>query len=260
MSDWLTQFKPIEALGWSVREGQRKLGDSIITTLDQKGPLVGLKIKEGQTLDTCSIDTCLNPPLARGWCNKHYQRWYKHGDPLTVLSPSQVRVSKPKNCAVEGCGPASTLTRGYCSGHHYRLQKYGDPLATPLRLPVITDPVERFWTRVDKSAGADGCWIWTGPVERRRPSASPYGIFAVDGKQIRAHRYIYQVVNKVILNSGQPIHHTCSNTICQNPKHLQVTTQRDNTAEMLERRFYVNRIKELEQELESLKQSCSCIR
>ncbi len=30
----------------------------------------------------CSIDGCGMPHYARGWCNAHYQRWTKHGDPL----------------------------------------------------------------------------------------------------------------------------------------------------------------------------------
>lgn len=30
----------------------------------------------------CSVAKCSNPTLARGWCRKHYQRWYKHRDPL----------------------------------------------------------------------------------------------------------------------------------------------------------------------------------
>ncbi len=29
----------------------------------------------------CSIDGCGNPHQARGWCNKHYQRWLSRGDP-----------------------------------------------------------------------------------------------------------------------------------------------------------------------------------
>lgn len=38
-------------------------------------------------MNTCSIDTCDNPVLARGWCKKHYLRWYKHGDPLFKKDP-----------------------------------------------------------------------------------------------------------------------------------------------------------------------------
>lgn len=30
----------------------------------------------------CSIDGCNNPAKTRGWCGKHWSRWYTHGDPL----------------------------------------------------------------------------------------------------------------------------------------------------------------------------------
>jgi len=41
MSTWVEQFKPVSDTGWSVRPGQEKLGNAIITTLDQHGILVG---------------------------------------------------------------------------------------------------------------------------------------------------------------------------------------------------------------------------
>ena len=33
------------------------------------------------TQRTCSIDGCTNPSARRGWCGKHYARWYRTGDP-----------------------------------------------------------------------------------------------------------------------------------------------------------------------------------
>lgn len=30
----------------------------------------------------CSIEDCTTPAKSRGWCEKHYRRWYEHGDPL----------------------------------------------------------------------------------------------------------------------------------------------------------------------------------
>jgi hypothetical protein len=35
----------------------------------------------------CTIQGCLNKARHRGWCNKHYQRWLRHGDTGTVLTP-----------------------------------------------------------------------------------------------------------------------------------------------------------------------------
>lgn len=32
----------------------------------------------------CVIDGCENAVLARGWCRKHYLRWYKTGDPTKL--------------------------------------------------------------------------------------------------------------------------------------------------------------------------------
>jgi hypothetical protein len=32
----------------------------------------------------CLIDGCENAAWARGWCDMHYQRWRKHGDPTAV--------------------------------------------------------------------------------------------------------------------------------------------------------------------------------
>jgi hypothetical protein len=31
--------------------------------------------------DTCSIPSCGRPVRTRGWCNRHYQRWLRLGDP-----------------------------------------------------------------------------------------------------------------------------------------------------------------------------------
>jgi len=32
-------------------------------------------------IDACSIDYCTRRRVARGWCNLHWRRWRKHGDP-----------------------------------------------------------------------------------------------------------------------------------------------------------------------------------
>lgn len=60
----------------------------------------------------------------RGWCNTHYQRWFKHGDPLWKRGP--------KVCSVnQDCTPgAQAVAFGLCNKHYQRLMRYGDPLMT----------------------------------------------------------------------------------------------------------------------------------
>lgn len=38
-------------------------------------------------LTTCSIADCDDPVRSRGWCEKHYIRWRRNGDPLLVKTP-----------------------------------------------------------------------------------------------------------------------------------------------------------------------------
>ena len=42
-------------------------------------------------MNTCIVDGCAKPSIARGWCHMHYQRWRTHGDPLVVLIERSVR-------------------------------------------------------------------------------------------------------------------------------------------------------------------------
>ena len=42
----------------------------------------------------CAVDGCdtpTSPSGARGWCARHYQRWLRHGDPLTTHPPGRRR-------------------------------------------------------------------------------------------------------------------------------------------------------------------------
>ena len=39
----------------------------------------------------CSIHTCDKPAFARGWCEKHYYRWLRRGDPLAETPKERIR-------------------------------------------------------------------------------------------------------------------------------------------------------------------------
>lgn len=38
-------------------------------------------LRSDRKVKKCSISDCPNKHKARGWCDKHYQRWERHGDP-----------------------------------------------------------------------------------------------------------------------------------------------------------------------------------
>lgn len=73
----------------------------------------------------CSMDGCGQPSTRRGWCEMHYVRWYRHGDPNVILKP---KIARDPTCTIEGCGKLHTA-RGLCSGHYKRFQRHGDPRA-----------------------------------------------------------------------------------------------------------------------------------
>lgn len=85
---------------------------------------------------------------------------------------------------------------------------------------------ERFWRKVEKT---DGCWLWTGQIER-----NGYGRIAAGGaggRMLMVHRVAYELLVGAI-PVGLEIDHVaargCIHRNCVNPDHLEPVTHREN--------------------------------
>ena len=94
-----------------------------------------------------------------------------------------------------------------------------------------------FYSEKDRKTG---CRNWIGST-----NTDGYGRVRWKGKVASAHRLAYESYNGPI-PMGTVIHHKCSNTRCVNINHLQAVSHQENSAEMMERQYYLKKIAELE--------------
>lgn len=161
------------------------------------------------------------------------------------------RTAKTGTCSL--CGPVQVYLKSkgtryppeqkqiICINKIRESKRKGDPRPTE---------TQRFLAKFVISA-EDDCWLWSG---KKTTGKKPYGALQINKKTVLAHRYSYVYFTGNLLHSYDSVHHKCSTQLCVNPKHLQVASRADNTLEMLERRYYTERIAELEAQLEE----CVC--
>lgn len=82
--------------------------------------------------------------------------------------------------------------------------------------------IARFWSKVDKN-GPNGCWLWMGYTDPKMG----YGVFCVDHKHVKAHRFSWALVNGAIPEDKRALHN-CDNPPCLSPDHLWLGTNADN--------------------------------
>jgi hypothetical protein len=85
---------------------------------------------------------------------------------------------------------------------------------------------QKFWANTHLCDDT-GCIEWSGkPLQRLG-----YGRLRINGRQVRAHRYAYELCYGTIPD-GKMVLHDCDNRICVRPDHLYVGTGSDNMQDM----------------------------
>lgn len=92
-----------------------------------------------------------------------------------------------------------------------------------------TPPEIRFWAKVEKT---DGCWNWKASF-----AGKGYPLFYDGTRLTYAHRFSY-ILHKGPIPEGKIIDHTCHNTTCVNPAHLEAVTQQTNLLRAVHRPWF----------------------
>lgn len=103
----------------------------------------------------------------------------------------------------------------------------------PARLPIDDRYAILFLSKINRAAGDDGCWLWTGGID-----AHGYGAMAlcIEGKPktVKAHRLSYEMAHGPISPFIQ-VRHRCDVRHCVNPGHLIAGSNADNQADLVAR-------------------------
>lgn len=185
----------------------------------------------------CRIDFCNELERTNGYCNIHYRRWLKHGDPLKTnkrygniltspQSPNQVihctfkdckttkiraqllcdkhyRLLKKQSralCSIIDCNIQCDRSEKWCNKHYQRYLKHGDPTKLLVR---------------EKGEGTITSEGYKVIYSKGHPNAKK------DGRMLE-HRFIMSELLGRPLLDNENVHHKNGNKLDNRPENLEL--------------------------------------
>lgn len=207
----------------------------------------------------CAVLGCEKPRQCQGFCQAHYTRWRRHGDPLGGRA-------KRIGCLVEGCSERHH-GKGYCAVHLARSARLGNPTAGgKLRRDlskVCTAPGCEEWAEarelcvhhygllmrrgaidakpVYSPKGEALSWLarhagYEGDDCLQWPFGKGYGTVRINGATAKAHRHMCTLAHGEPPSPKHHAAHSCGrgDQGCINPRHLRWDTAVGNAADKFE--------------------------
>lgn len=169
----------------------------------------------------CPVDGCGKASCARGFCQKHYTRWQRHGDPTV----RKVGGLAPRGrCSHPGCNEPHKA-KGLCGTHYARLVRTGraDCADTPDGAPAA-------WIEAHRDFAGDECLRWPFAHD-----GHGYGVVRVLGRNVRVSRIMCEAAHGPPPSPKHQAAHNCGkgHEGCVNPRHLRWDTHSGNQADRL---------------------------
>lgn len=128
-------------------------------------------------------------------------------------------MSNSKICTVADCGSNHRVSAGLCNKHYLRNKRNKSLLEKSHHELSIKERLNRF-IEIDPDSG---CWIWIGSKNRKG-----YGQISFKNRTTISHRLTYSTYIGVI-PSGMHVLHRCDRPSCNNPDHLFLGSDLDNS-------------------------------
>ena len=190
----------------------------------------------------CTYEGCTNGQAEKKLCKTHYALSIAGTYTLTCLICGTTKERKYSSNGRK----AATCSSECKTQLAIRTKRFGldSHISRTVRERNTEEFIQIIQSRVD--INEKGCWVWRGHL-----NASGYGNTRCNAKTWATHRLVASMTSETYTEE-LPVHHTCANRACCNPKHLRVVTPQENAAEMMERNAYKRRIEELEAALAEL--------